>query len=97
MDASNTSPLKADEVAQSRHKLVLDQARATGLLGGAKNERLSGRVSAKLIAAAKRRAHVSSDTKLLELALSNLALEDDFGSMLVERRGSIDGTLVLDL
>ncbi|RYC15619.1 hypothetical protein [Ciceribacter ferrooxidans] len=75
--------------AQARNKLVLEQARAVGLIGTAKNTRLSGRVSSDLIEAAKRRAHVTSDTELLELALSRLALEDDFGARLVDRKGSI--------
>ncbi|WP_442967616.1 hypothetical protein [Rhizobium sp. BR 362] len=80
---------EAEEIALKRNKLVLDQARASGLLGNAKNTRLSGRVSSELVEAAKQRAHVSSDTELLELALSRLALEDDFGAKLVRRKGSV--------
>ncbi len=73
-------------IALKRNQLVLDQARAVGLLGEAKNTRLSGRLPAGLLEAAKRRAHVSSDTELLELALSRLALEDDFGPRLVQHK-----------
>ncbi len=75
--------------AHRRNKLVLDQARAAGLLSSTKDTRLSGRVPAGLVEAAKQRTHVSSDTELLELALSRLALEDEFGQRLVRRRGSI--------
>lgn len=82
-------------VALTRNRLVLDQAKAAGLLGAAKNTRLSGRVPSELIEAAKRRAHVTSDTELLELALSRLALEDDFGARLVERKGSIPADIDL--
>jgi hypothetical protein len=71
------------------------EAKAIGLLGTAKNTRLSGRVSSELIDAAKKRAHVTSDTELLELALSRLALEDDFGARLVERKGSIPSDIDL--
>jgi hypothetical protein len=85
------------DIARTRNKLVLDQARAAGLLGTAKNMRLSGRVPARLIEAAKRRAHVSSDTELLELALSRLALEDDFGTKLVRRKGTVPGNIDLEL
>ena len=82
--------MEAEEhIALKRNRLVLEQARAVGLLGEAKNTRLSGRVPAGLIEAAKKRAHVSSDTELLELALSRLALEDDFGARLVRRKGSV--------
>ncbi|MGX5844494.1 hypothetical protein ACWGTI_27650 [Mesorhizobium sp. ArgA1] len=77
------------KIALTRNKLVLEQAKAVGLLGNAKNTRLSGRVPSELIEAAKKRAHVTSDTELLELALSRLALEDDFGVRLVGRKGSI--------
>ena len=84
-----TAAESAAKVALTRNKLVLEQARAVGLLGTAKNTRLSGRVPSELIEAAKKRAHVTSDTELLELALSRLALEDDFGARLVSRKGSI--------
>jgi hypothetical protein len=65
------------------------------LLGEARNARLSGRVPAGLIEAAKKRSHVTSDTELLELALSRLALEDDFGARLVRRKGSIPADIDL--
>ncbi|MFK0692799.1 hypothetical protein ACFX5Q_32295 [Mesorhizobium sp. IMUNJ 23033] len=84
-------------VALTRNKLVLEQARAVGLLGSAKNTRLSGRVPSELIDAAKKRAHVTSDTELLELALSRLALEDDFGAGLVKRKGSIPSDIDLGI
>ncbi|MFB9984880.1 hypothetical protein ACFSOZ_23025 [Mesorhizobium newzealandense] len=84
-----------ERAARTRNRLTLEQARAVGLLGAAKNTRLSGRVSSELIEAAKKRAHVSSDTELLELALSRLALEDDFGPRLVGRKGSIPADIDL--
>ncbi len=84
-----------EHIALKRNRLVLEQARAVGLLGEAKNTRLSGRVPAALIEAAKKRAHVSSDTELLELALSRLALEDDFGTRLVRRKGSVPADIDL--
>ncbi|MBA3448922.1 MAG: hypothetical protein H0T56_15210 [Pseudaminobacter sp.] len=86
-----------ERIAQTRNRLVLEQARAVGLLGAAKNTRLSGRVPSELIEAAKKRAHVTSDTELLELALSRLALEDDFGVRLVGRKGSIPAEIDLGL
>ncbi|SEH31063.1 hypothetical protein [Rhizobium sp. NFR12] len=82
-------------IASTRNKLVLEQAKAAGLLGAAKNTRVSGRVPSELIEAAKKRAHVTSDTELLELALSRLALEDDFGVRLVARKGSIPSDIDL--
>ncbi len=84
-----------EHIALKRNRLVLEQARALGLLGEKKNTRLSGRVPAGLIEAAKKRAHVSSDTELLELALSRLALEDDFGARLVRSKGSLPADIDL--
>lgn len=84
-----------DEIARAHNKLVLDEARAKGLLGAARSARLSGRLPANLIEAAKARARVSSDTELLEIALSRLALEDDFGARLVRRKASIPADIDL--
>ena len=81
-----------EAAARSRNRLVL----ASGLLGSVKNARLSGRVSARLVEAAKRRAHVTSDTELIELALSRMALEDDFGPRLLRRKGSLPADLDLE-
>ncbi|MGM4915292.1 hypothetical protein [Rhizobium sp. 768_B6_N1_8] len=86
---SHTAAETEAKVALNRNRLVLEQAKAIGLLGTAKNTRLSGRVPSELVEAAKKRAHVTSDTELLELALSRLALEDDFGVRLVGRKGTI--------
>jgi hypothetical protein len=92
---TRTSTKTEEHIALKRNRLVLEQARAVGLLGAAKNTRLSGRVPAGLVKAAKKRAHVSSDTELLELALSRLALEDDFGARLVRRKGSVPADIDL--
>ncbi len=90
-----TGSKEVEELAKKRNRMVLEQARASGLLGTVKNTRLSGRVPSELIEAAKKRAHVNSDTELLELALSRLALEDDFGARLVRRKGTISQDLDL--
>lgn len=94
---TRSSPESEAKIALNRNKRVLEQAKAIGLLGGAKNTRLSGRVPSELIEAAKKRAHVTSDTELLELALSRLALEDDFGARLVSRKGWIPADIDLGL
>jgi hypothetical protein len=85
-----------EEIAHRRNALVREHARAAGLLGSAKDARVSGRVPTSLIEAAKKRAHVTSDTELLELALSRLALEDDFGPRLLRRKGAIAPSVDLE-
>ena len=64
-------------------------AKAAGYLGGAKSERVGGRVSSRLISAAKAKSGIVSQTELLEYALSKVALEDDFGKKLLARKGSV--------
>jgi hypothetical protein len=49
-----------------------------------------------LLGAAKERAHVVSDTELLEIALSRLVLEDDFGRRFVRRKGKIPKSVDLE-
>ncbi|WP_028134737.1 hypothetical protein [Bradyrhizobium japonicum] len=84
-----------EQIARKRNRLVLEQARAVGLIGRAKDTRLSVRLPAGLLETAKKRAHVSSDTQLLEIALSRLALEDDFGARLGQRKGRIPAEIDL--
>jgi hypothetical protein len=85
--------------ASRRHRveLVMNEARNAGLVGGPKDTIIRGRVSKSLVKAAKKRAGVTSDTELLEIALSSFALEDDFGEKFLKRKGSIDPDLPLEL
>lgn len=80
-------------IQRNRADLIMSEARSAGLVGGPKDAVIRGRVSKVLVKAAKKRAGVSSDTELVELALSNLALADDFGPNLLKRKGSIDPDL----
>ena len=61
---------------------------------------VAGRVSAELVAAGKR-AGISSDTDLIEVALARFSLEDDPGAMQVRNKGAprrdVDIELCLDL
>jgi len=50
----------------------------------------------ELVAQAKRNTGITSDSKLLEAALANIALEDDYGAWLIANRGTIPPVLDLD-
>jgi Arc/MetJ family transcription regulator len=94
-----TSALSAQSrklLVATRNRATLESARAAGLLGGAKSARVAGRVSAELIAAAKRSAGLSSDTDVIEVALARLALEDDFGANLARNKGTVSRELDLE-
>ena len=83
-------------LAALRNRATLDSARAAGFLGDAKNARVAGRVSSELVAAAKKRAGLASDTDVIEIALARLALEDDFGAKLVRNKGSVPRELDIE-
>jgi hypothetical protein len=71
-----------------RRQAVIDTARRLGLLEG-ENSRIGGRIRRDLVAAAKEKSGIASDTELLEYALARVALEDDFGVKLVGRKGRL--------
>ena len=96
-----SAPTKADPgaaaIRRSRTDLIMSEAKNAGLIGGPKDTVIRGRVSTALVKAARKRAGVSTDTELIEIALSNLALADDFGDKFLKRKGTIDPDLDLEL
>ena len=95
LKSSAAEPEPAAGLANQRRWTVIDTARRLGLLGG-ENGRIGGRVRRDLVAAAKQRSGIASDTELLEIALSRLALEDDFGVKLLRRKGAIAPSVDLE-
>ncbi|WP_246583423.1 hypothetical protein [Bradyrhizobium iriomotense] len=71
-----------------RRRAVLETARKLGLLGG-ENRRIGGRVCRDLVAAAMKNSGITSDTELIEYALAEVALEDDFCTRLIRRKGRV--------
>jgi hypothetical protein len=94
--ATGPSALKTT-IQRSRTDLIMSEARNAGLVGGPKDAIIRGRVSRALVKAARKRAGMVTDTELLELALSNLALADDFGEKFLKRKGTVDPDLDLEL
>ena len=78
-----------------RRRTIIDTARQLGLLEG-ENSRIGGRIRRDLVAAAKAKSGIASDTELLEYALAKVALEDDFGTKLVQRKGRVAKDLDLE-
>jgi hypothetical protein len=79
----------------ARRSAVLATAHELGLLAGARN-RIAGRIRKQLLAAAKARSGIRSDTELLEYALARVALEDDFGRKLSAREGRVPPDIDLE-
>lgn len=51
---------------------------------------------AALVARAKERTGIDSDTELIEMALANIAVADDHADWLLSRRGAIGGEVELE-
>jgi len=78
-----------------RVQAVMTAAERSGLLKE-KTGRIAGRVSAALVAQAKKRTGIRTDTDLIAFALANVALEDDFAEAFRKVHGKVDPDLKLD-
>ena len=85
-------------VARAGSKLqeILSMAEEKGLLAGARTLVVRGRMPFELVAQAKRRTGITSDSKLLEAGLASLALSDDYAEWLLTNRGTISPDLNLE-
>jgi hypothetical protein len=75
---------------------ALTIAREKGLLRGKRTRLVRGRMPTDLVAKAKARTGVQSDTELIELALANLAVADDYASWLLAHWGTVSKDLDLE-
>ncbi len=71
-------------------------AEGKGLLRGGRTLVVRGRMPAALVARAKQRTGISSDSKLLEAALANIAVLDDYGDWLISQSNTISPELDLE-
>lgn len=75
---------------------ALSLAGEKGLLKGGRTQMIRGRMPEELVAQAKRRTGITSDSKLLEAALASLAVADDYADWLISQRGTVDRSLDLE-
>jgi hypothetical protein len=75
---------------------ILSLAEAKGLLSGARTLVVRGRMPVELVAQAKRKTGITSDSKLLEAALASVALSDDYAEWLLANRGTVSQELDLE-
>jgi hypothetical protein len=71
-------------------------AEGKGLLRGGRTLVIRGRMPAALVAQAKQKTGISSDSKLLEAALASIAVADDYGDWLISQRNTIGPDLDLE-
>ena len=96
VSASSGKARRGSRAVARRIAAVLDQAAKAGLLGD-KDGRIAGRLSSSLIAQAKSRTGIRSDSDLLAFALANVAIEDDFGAAFARVRATVDSGMDLEL
>jgi hypothetical protein len=77
-----------------RIEAVIRAATDSGLLGE-KTARIGIRVSPALVEQAKRATGIEGNTELIEFALANIALVDDFARVFKEVEGTVDPSLDL--
>jgi hypothetical protein len=81
---------KAGRVRSSKLREVMVIAEKEGLLHGERTQVVRGRMPEALVARAKKRTGIDSDTDLIEVALANIAVADDYADWLLSRRGGVD-------
>ena len=78
-----------------RFQDVLVMAEREGLLRGGRTQVVRGRMPEALVSQAKKRTGLKSDTDLIELALANIAVGDEYAEWLLAQ-GSIDPEVDLE-
>lgn len=86
---------RANERSRKFHD-VLAMAEREGLLRGARTKVVRGRMPEALVSKAKKRTGIKSDTDLIEVALANIAVGDEYVEWLLSRRGAIDPEVDLE-
>src|ERR1700733_15179165 len=94
----NMQPLlkKKKLVRSDRFHDALTIARQAGLLRGAKTEVVRGRMPKALVRKAKATSGARSDTELIEMALANLAVADQYPDWLLSQQGTVGKELDLE-
>jgi hypothetical protein len=86
----------AKEIQSGHLQEVLTLAEQNGLLSGSRTHMIRGRMPVGLVEQAKRKSGINSDSKLLEVALANLAVADEYAQWLLAQRGSVSPEIDLE-
>ena len=96
--ASSTARRRARlaSARSGRLREVMTIAEQQGLLRGERTQVIRGRMPRALVTRAKSRTGILSDTDLIEIALANIAVADDYTDWLLSERGSIPAGVDLE-
>lgn len=85
------------QAASSRRVVdALSIAEQQGLLSGGRTRTLRGRMPSLLVEQAKKRTGIQSDSKLIEAALANIVVADEYADWLLNQRGTVSKDLDLE-
>jgi len=97
VQSSSSRSKKHANISGSRKlRDVMVIAEKEGLLRGERTRVVRGRMPEALVIRAKKRTGIDSDTDLIEVALANIAVADDYADWLLSRRGVLDREADLD-
>jgi len=75
---------------------ALSIAEQQGLLSGARTLTVRGRMPSLLVEQAKKKTGIQSDSKLIEAALANIVVADEYADWLLGQRGTVSKDLDLE-
>jgi hypothetical protein len=75
---------------------ALSIAEQQGLLSGGRTLIVRGRMPSRLVEQAKKKSGIQSDSKLIEAALANIVVADDYADWLLAQRGTVSKDLDLE-
>ena len=84
-----TRKSRHDAARSNKVREVLTIAESQGLLSGERTQVVRGRMPRSLVARAKSRTGIASDTDLIEVALAHIAVADDYPDWLLSQRGTV--------
>jgi len=87
-------PASAGQSSKLRDVLAI--AEQSGLLRGGRTKVVRGRMPEALVERAKARTGIKSDTNLIQMALANLAVGDDYPEWLLSQTGTVASDLDLE-
>jgi len=94
--ASRSSNRPRPATGSRRLDDALSIAKQQGLLSGGRTLTVRGRMPSLLVEQAKKKTGIQSDSKLIEAALANLVVADEYGDWLLAQRGTVSKDLDLE-
>ncbi len=89
-------PVSTTQEHPNKLREILTLAEQSGLLQGSRTKIVRGRMPQALVARAKARTGIKSDTSLIQVALANLAVADEYPEWLLSQCGTIPADMDLE-